>query len=291
MKIGIRLSIILVLSISWGCSFFGEKNKVEDYIEKPDYSLRSVEYVPVLPAFGSQITPVSLYFGYDQLLYAVDSGSAILSFDAAGNYTLSGTPSATPVALLYIVTIPGDQYQNLDNTKVITAEPVNPIVQTIINGDTTHAPSSDAVFDALALKLAKCHTMNMAHSSLNPADSLSYYFAANAAPAATSSAAIRRKPAGITGHIYSVTMQITISTTLGTSENSTFKINNVTQGTTTTVSTTLAYTAVGLSLQWDLVSPFAVTKGDQIECQIDMPAFATNPVAVIHYVDLLIYGF
>jgi hypothetical protein len=84
MKIGIRLSIILVLSISWGCSFFGEKNKVEDYIEKPDYSLRSVEYVPVLPAFGSQITPVSLYFGYDQLLYAVDSGSAILSFDAAG---------------------------------------------------------------------------------------------------------------------------------------------------------------------------------------------------------------
>jgi len=76
----------------------------------------------------------------------------VSSFDANGNYTLSGTPSATPVALLYILTIPADQYQNLDLTKVITAEPSNPIVQTITNGDTTHTPSSDAVYDALALK-------------------------------------------------------------------------------------------------------------------------------------------
>ena len=66
------------------CSFFGEKNKVSDYIEKPDYSLRSVEFVPVLPNFGEGITPVSLYAGYDELIYAVDSGKAILSYDAAG---------------------------------------------------------------------------------------------------------------------------------------------------------------------------------------------------------------
>jgi hypothetical protein len=66
------------------CSFFGEKNKVSDYIEKPDYSLKSVEYVPVLPNFGKDITPLSLYFGYDELLYAVDSGKGIVSYDAAG---------------------------------------------------------------------------------------------------------------------------------------------------------------------------------------------------------------
>jgi hypothetical protein len=159
-----------------------------------------------------------------------------------------------------------------------------------LSSTTTYA-NTKALVDGLATKLTKCHTLNMNHSALNPADSTSYFFAANQATAQTSSTALRRKPAGITGHIYSVTMQITIATSLGTSETATFKINNVTQGTSTTVSTGLVYTATGLSLQWDLASPFAVTKGDQIECQVDMPAFATNPVAVIHYVDLLIYGF
>jgi hypothetical protein len=165
------------------------------------------------------------------------------------------------------------------------------VSQLITNGVTDKAPSEDAVYDALALKLSKCHTMNMSHSALNPADSTSYFFAANVASASTSTNALRRKPAGITGNIYSVTMQMTISTSLGTSETATFKINNVTQGTSVTVSNAIAYTAIGIANQWDLGSPFAVTKGDQIECQIDMPAFVTNPVAVIHYVDLIIYGF
>lgn len=66
------------------CSFFGEKNAVSDYIEKPDYSLKSVEYVPVYPDFGNGLVPVSLCMGYDELLYAVDSAKAIISYDAAG---------------------------------------------------------------------------------------------------------------------------------------------------------------------------------------------------------------
>lgn len=66
------------------CSFFGEKNSVSDYIEKPDYSLKSVEYVPVFPYFGEGTTPISLYAGYDELIYAVDSAKAILSFDVSG---------------------------------------------------------------------------------------------------------------------------------------------------------------------------------------------------------------
>jgi hypothetical protein len=156
---------------------------------------------------------------------------------------------------------------------------------------TTTSAVATQITNAISGKLAQCHTLNMAHSSLNPADSTSYFFAANVASASTSTNALRRKPAGITGHIHSVAMHITIATSLGSSETATFKINNVTQGTSVTVSTGLVYTATGLSLQWDLASPFAVTKGDQIECQVDMPAFATNPVAVIHYVDLLIYGF
>jgi hypothetical protein len=77
------LLLFSLISLS-ACSFFGEKNAVSDYIEKPDYSLKSVEYVPVYPDFGSGITPVSLCMGYDELLYAVDSGKAIISYDAAG---------------------------------------------------------------------------------------------------------------------------------------------------------------------------------------------------------------
>jgi len=117
----------------------------------------------------------------------------------------------------------------------------------------------------------------MSHASLNPADSTSYFFAANVASAATSSAALRRKPAGITGSITSVTMQMTIGTSLGTSENSTFKINNVTQGTSVTVSNAIAYTAVGIGYQWDLASPLAVTKGDlKISEGCSNRAFSTN---------------
>lgn len=76
--------LLPLLFLFSACEFFGEKNKVSDYIEKPDYSLKSVEYVPVYPDFGSDLLPVSLCMGYDELLYAVDSAKAILAFDQAG---------------------------------------------------------------------------------------------------------------------------------------------------------------------------------------------------------------
>jgi len=84
----IRNQVVFVqlffLTVLASCSFFGEKNKVSDYIETPDYSLKSVEYVPVLPDFGSGLKTISLCMGFDELLYAVDSAQAILAFDEAG---------------------------------------------------------------------------------------------------------------------------------------------------------------------------------------------------------------
>jgi len=79
---GLLLTVLLFIS---SCSFFGEKNKVSDYIEKPDYSLKSVEYVPVYPDFGSGIKAVSLCMGYDEILYAVDSAKAI-SFSSSKRF-------------------------------------------------------------------------------------------------------------------------------------------------------------------------------------------------------------
>lgn len=43
----------------------------------------------------------------------------VTSFDAAGNYVLSGAPSAYPVALVYYIKIKGMYYQNLDDSKIL----------------------------------------------------------------------------------------------------------------------------------------------------------------------------
>lgn len=83
----------------------------------------------------------------------------VSSFDALGNYTLSGTPSSYPVALIYILKIKAKDYSNLDITKILDLEEINIISQTITNGVTNKSPSEDAVFDALALKADKSNTV------------------------------------------------------------------------------------------------------------------------------------
>lgn len=77
---------------------------------------------------------------------------SVSSFDTSGNFTLSGTPSSFDVALVYILKIKAEDYQNLTIANIMAMEDLNPVTQTITNGDTSHAPSSDAVYDALALK-------------------------------------------------------------------------------------------------------------------------------------------
>lgn len=88
----------------------------------------------------------------------------VSSFDTSGNYTLSGTPSAYPVALLYVIKIKAIDYSNVTFDNIIESQIVDAasisyvdskIVQTITNGVTDKAPSEDAVYDALLLKIAK----------------------------------------------------------------------------------------------------------------------------------------
>jgi hypothetical protein len=49
----------------------------------------------------------------------------VSSFDAMGNFTLSGTPSSYPVALIYILKIKAKDYSNLDITKILDLEGVS----------------------------------------------------------------------------------------------------------------------------------------------------------------------
>lgn len=85
----------------------------------------------------------------------------VVSFDTSGNYTLSGTPSSYPVALLYIIKINGLYYQNLTFENIIESQRIDyatityvdgKITQTITNGVTTTAPSENVIYDALILK-------------------------------------------------------------------------------------------------------------------------------------------
>ena len=84
----------------------------------------------------------------------------VTSFDASGNFTLSGTPSSYPVAIIYILKIAAVDWQNLVTANILDMEDMDVITQSITNGDTTHAPSGDAVFDALALKLAIANNLS-----------------------------------------------------------------------------------------------------------------------------------
>ena len=47
------------------------------------------------------------------------------TFDALGNYTLTGTPSAYPVALIYVLKIQAKDYQNLDINNILDLEEIN----------------------------------------------------------------------------------------------------------------------------------------------------------------------
>ena len=47
---------------------------------------------------------------------------SVSSFDASGNYTLSGTPSAYPVALIYVLKIDAKDWSNLTTAKILEYE-------------------------------------------------------------------------------------------------------------------------------------------------------------------------
>jgi len=141
------------------------------YLENNEYKITYWEEIStdsgtITKPTGSTIILDGFMAGVDALVETIVNGKpsgqspvtgggayvTVSSFDVAGNYTLSGTPSSVPVALLYVITISGVDYQNLNNDFVIASEPTNLVVQTINNGDTTHSPSSDSVYGALALK-------------------------------------------------------------------------------------------------------------------------------------------
>jgi hypothetical protein len=70
-----------------GCEgFFGTRTDT-DFIDPPNFSFRSVAYVPIQPVIEDELVrPVDVIAGFDELIYVADAGTEeIVSFDQAGN--------------------------------------------------------------------------------------------------------------------------------------------------------------------------------------------------------------
>jgi len=85
------------------------------------------------------------YSGGDAIVEALSNGQptgqspltvggavvSVSSFDTSGNYTLSGTPSSFPVALVYIFKIKAIDYVNLSIDNIMSMEQANTILGTL----------------------------------------------------------------------------------------------------------------------------------------------------------------
>lgn len=66
----------------------------------------------------------------------------VTSFNSLGAYTLSGTPSSYPVALIYILKIKAKDYSNLDITKILDLEDINIEGQLALKADKSNTALS-----------------------------------------------------------------------------------------------------------------------------------------------------
>jgi hypothetical protein len=77
--------ILLCLVIFSGCEgFFGTKTDL-DFIDKPEFQVRTISYVPIQPVLEQFQRPVDVITGFDELIYVVDEASEeIIALDESG---------------------------------------------------------------------------------------------------------------------------------------------------------------------------------------------------------------
>jgi len=157
----------------------------------------------------------------------------------------------------------------------------------IVNGVTDKAPSQNAVFDLAELKANKDSTfpMRFQFATSNPLDSTTYYVGGsnNLVLSTTNN---RFVYAGITATTFRVSIFLYNTGTLGTSENATITLLNITQGTNIILTTTAKFNSTSYGFVGNFT--FAITEGDSLALSIVTPNYATNPTSVLGGVNLIL---
>lgn len=189
----------------------------------------------------------------------------VTSFDASGNYTLSGTPSAFPVALIYMLSIQGNDWGNLTTENILVA-----------NGDLQRALDNRITYP---IRLAN-------EASFNPSDGSTFYFGTLETVGANASPNIRRYPIVATGVIKQAVLGIRVAGTLATNEATTLYIR-INDTTDYQLTATLTHDIVNQVLTFPNLN-IPVTFGDFLEGKIVYPTFATNPTNVLWNLFLIV---
>jgi hypothetical protein len=206
-------------------------------------------------------------------------------FDKSGG-TINGNLSVTgdtSVQSLSATTISATTYQNLPAT------PFLPLSGGTVTGATnftgglsaTTISANTIVISGITVNPIQTIALFFGHDSLSPGDTQTYYIGnAINLTAPISGSDGRRVIMPKTGNIVAVDICQNTGGTLGSSEGSTFTVNNVTQSTQSTITTSYVYTASSANILYTLSSPLSVTAGDKIEIRWTTPAWVTNPTTI-----------
>jgi len=153
---------------------------------------------------------------------------------------------------------------------------------TSINAVTATTVSANTVIiSGITVNPKQTIALFFGHDSLSPGDTQTYYIGnAINLTAPISGSDGRRVIIPKTGNIVRVDICQNIGGSNGSSESSTFTINNTTQSTSSTITTSYVYSASSANIAYNLVTPLPVTVGDKVEIVWSTPAWATNPTTV-----------
>jgi len=81
-KILVYFTLAVLLTSCEG--FFGTKTDL-DFIDKPEFQVRTISYVPIQPELDQFVRPIDVLTGFDELIYVVDEATEeIIALDESG---------------------------------------------------------------------------------------------------------------------------------------------------------------------------------------------------------------
>jgi len=162
---------------------------------------------------------------------------------------------------------------------------INTVTGLTVNGvlTATTFSANTVVISGITVNPKQTIALFFGHDSLSPGDNQTYYIGnAINLTAPISGSDGRRVIIPKTGNIVRVDICQNVggSVATGLTEYSVFTINNVTQSTQSTITTTYLYNTSNGNIAYDLGTPLSVNVGDKIEIRWTTPSWGVNPTAI-----------